>query len=194
MRHAGRRPTLPVDRGTRAAGSQGVGGQPQRPRRLRRRAARVHSWRWPCRSAKEAFLEGFSRGAARAGRCPRLRVDRRRHHARPAEHLHQCVRPGAGRWRGCAVCAQARRRATTCTSAEPSAMRVSHSKRFAARCGWAVAISNRCAYAMEMPQPRVALGLALRGVASSAIDLSDGPAWRSEPCAAPLRRRCGGGG
>ena len=28
--------------------------------------------------------------------------------------------------------------------------------------------------AMEMPQPRVALGLALRGVASSAIDLSDG--------------------
>ena len=28
--------------------------------------------------------------------------------------------------------------------------------------------------AMEMPQPRVALGLALRGVASSAIDISDG--------------------
>jgi thiamine-monophosphate kinase len=28
--------------------------------------------------------------------------------------------------------------------------------------------------AMERPQPRVALGLALRGVASSAIDLSDG--------------------
>ncbi len=28
--------------------------------------------------------------------------------------------------------------------------------------------------AMEMPQPRVALGLALRGIASSAIDLSDG--------------------
>jgi len=28
--------------------------------------------------------------------------------------------------------------------------------------------------AMEMPQPRVALGLALRGLASSAIDLSDG--------------------
>jgi thiamine-monophosphate kinase len=28
--------------------------------------------------------------------------------------------------------------------------------------------------AMELPQPRVALGLALRGVASSAIDLSDG--------------------
>jgi thiamine-monophosphate kinase len=27
---------------------------------------------------------------------------------------------------------------------------------------------------MELPQPRVALGLALRGVASSAIDLSDG--------------------
>jgi thiamine-monophosphate kinase len=27
---------------------------------------------------------------------------------------------------------------------------------------------------MEMPQPRVALGLALRGVARSAIDLSDG--------------------
>ena len=28
--------------------------------------------------------------------------------------------------------------------------------------------------AMELPQPRVALGLALRGVASAAIDLSDG--------------------
>jgi thiamine-monophosphate kinase len=28
--------------------------------------------------------------------------------------------------------------------------------------------------AMELPQPRVALGLALRGIASSAIDLSDG--------------------
>jgi thiamine-monophosphate kinase len=28
--------------------------------------------------------------------------------------------------------------------------------------------------AMEQPQPRVALGLALRGVASSAVDLSDG--------------------
>ena len=33
---------------------------------------------------------------------------------------------------------------------------------------------GRVRVAMEMPQPRVALGLALRGVASSAIDLSDG--------------------
>jgi len=33
---------------------------------------------------------------------------------------------------------------------------------------------DRVRLAMELPQPRVALGLALRGVASSAIDLSDG--------------------
>jgi len=33
---------------------------------------------------------------------------------------------------------------------------------------------TRVRSAMEMPQPRVALGLALRGVASSAIDVSDG--------------------
>ena len=33
---------------------------------------------------------------------------------------------------------------------------------------------ERVRVAMELPQPRVALGLALRGVASSAIDLSDG--------------------
>ena len=33
---------------------------------------------------------------------------------------------------------------------------------------------DRVRQAMELPQPRVALGLALRGVASSAIDLSDG--------------------
>ena len=33
---------------------------------------------------------------------------------------------------------------------------------------------DRVRRAMELPQPRVALGLALRGVASSAIDLSDG--------------------
>ncbi len=33
---------------------------------------------------------------------------------------------------------------------------------------------ERARQAMELPQPRVALGLALRGVASSAIDLSDG--------------------
>ncbi len=33
---------------------------------------------------------------------------------------------------------------------------------------------ERVRVAMEMPQPRVALGLALRGVASSAIDISDG--------------------
>ncbi|MEY4748522.1 MAG: hypothetical protein RIQ60_736 [Pseudomonadota bacterium] len=33
---------------------------------------------------------------------------------------------------------------------------------------------ERCRRAMEQPQPRVALGLALRGVASAAIDVSDG--------------------
>jgi len=33
---------------------------------------------------------------------------------------------------------------------------------------------DRVRLAMELPQPRVALGLALRGIASAAIDLSDG--------------------
>ena len=33
---------------------------------------------------------------------------------------------------------------------------------------------ERARVAMEQPQPRVALGLALRGVATSAIDVSDG--------------------
>jgi thiamine-monophosphate kinase len=31
-----------------------------------------------------------------------------------------------------------------------------------------------CAPALHQPQPRIALGLALRGIASSAIDISDG--------------------
>lgn len=33
---------------------------------------------------------------------------------------------------------------------------------------------NRCSAALHSPQPRVALGLALRGIATSAIDISDG--------------------
>jgi thiamine-monophosphate kinase len=39
-----------------------------------------------------------------------------------------------------------------------------------------------------MPQPRVALGLALRGLASSAIDCQRRPAGRPGPCAAALGR------
>jgi thiamine-monophosphate kinase len=43
--------------------------------------------------------------------------------------------------------------------------------------------------AMEMPQPRLALGQALRGIASSAIDVSDGLSGRPGPHPAPLGRR-----
>ena len=36
------------------------------------------------------------------------------------------------------------------------------------------AAAARCATALELPQPRVALGLGLRGIASAALDVSDG--------------------
>jgi thiamine-monophosphate kinase len=36
------------------------------------------------------------------------------------------------------------------------------------------AVSTSCLQALHQPQPRVALGLALRGIANSAIDISDG--------------------
>ncbi len=42
-RHAGRGAPFPVDRRARAARPQGAGGQPERPGRLRRRAARLHA-------------------------------------------------------------------------------------------------------------------------------------------------------
>ena len=42
--------------------------------------------------------------------------------------------------------------------------------------------------AMELPQPRVALGQALRGLATSAIDSQRRPARRPGPCAAALGR------
>ena len=44
--------------------------------------------------------------------------------------------------------------------------------------------------AMEQPQPRVSLGLALRGVATSAIDVSDGLHGRPFAHPAVLRSRC----
>ena len=47
--------------------------------------------------ADEAFLARFCRGAVGAGRSPRHRTGRRRHHRRAAEPLHHGVRPGAAR-------------------------------------------------------------------------------------------------
>ena len=57
-RHADRRPPLPLDRGARSARPQGARRQPERPRRLRRAAARVHA---------------RPRAAARRRRLPRRR-------------------------------------------------------------------------------------------------------------------------
>ena len=65
--------------------------------------------------ADEAWLDGVLARPVRAGRRARLRTGRRRHHARPAEHLHHRVRRGAAPARPC--CAAARAPATTSGSA-----------------------------------------------------------------------------
>ena len=111
----------------------------------------------------EAWLEGFSRRPLRAGRCARLRVDRRRHHARAAQ-------PSASR---CSAkcppvahcCVRARRRVTTSGSAARSATRGSRSKCFAERWRLPAEQFELARARMEQPTPRVALGQALRGIA-----------------------------
>lgn len=52
-----------------------------------------------------------------------------------------------------------------------AALAVAHRRR---RLRLSARVLTRCARALEFPQPRVALGLALRGIAHSAIDISDG--------------------
>ncbi len=122
--------------------------------------------------AEPEFLEGFARGPAGARRCARLRAGRRRHDARPADDLHHGVRRGSGR-RGAAALA-ARAPATTCTSAARSATPGSPSRPFAATSRSRRRTSRSPGRRWSGPQPRIALGVALRGLATSAIDVSDG--------------------
>ena len=173
-RHAGRGPALPVDRRARAARPQGAGGQPERPGRLRRASRWRSRWRWRCRASTRPSCDGFARRPARAGRRARHRAGRRRHHGRAADHRASPCSARCRPARRC--CAAARAPATTSGSAARLgdarlALEVFRGTRRAA----AAMRSTRVRRAMERPQPRVALGLALRGVAHAARStLSDG--------------------
>ena len=183
-RHAGRGPPLPLDRRARAARPQGARGQPERPRRLRRAAARVHA-----RAGAAARRRGLPRRLrarpVRARRRARLRAGRRRHDARPADDLRSPCSARCRPARPC--CARAPAPATTSTSAARSATPASRSRRSAAR---RRARRRRLRAGPPGDGAAAAARRARRARCAasrrSAIDVSDGlPATSATSCAAP---------
>ena len=122
--------------------------------------------------ADEAFLDGFARGLFALADRARLRAGRRRHHARPAHHLHHRLRRGARR-RGAAALGRARRRRRLgqrhARRRAPGARGV---PRHASRS--TPALRARCAARWSCRSRASRSACALRGVATSAIDVSDG--------------------
>jgi hypothetical protein len=170
QRHAGRRPPLPVHRGTRAAGPQGAGGQPERPGRLRRRSRWPSRWRWRCRAPTRPSSGRLARGLFALADRHGIELVGGDTTAGP---LNLCITVGPGA-RGPGAAAQRR-------AAGRRAVGQRHAGRRAAGAGGlprhgsvAGDAFERVRRAMECPEPRVALGLALRGLATSAIDISDG--------------------
>ena len=107
---------------------------------------------------------------AGAGRRAWLRTGGRRHDARAAEHLHHGLwrsAPGPGLLRSGAQAGD------DIYVSGPWGMHGWRWRCFAARCR-SGRIFNAARARLEQPTPRLALGQALRGIANSAIDVSDG--------------------
>ncbi len=117
------------------------------------------------------WLERFSAGFFALADATWRRADRRRYHARPAQSVrHHHGRSAARRGVAARRCASRRRH-----------LGVGHAGRcrigsgaFAGKDSLPEEVRIPCLAALQQPQPRVALGLALRGIANSAIDVSDG--------------------
>ena len=120
----------------------------------------------------EAWIARFRRRLLRLRRRIRRRYRRRRHHARPAQSLHHRTRRSASRARRCA--ATVRRPATWSGFPAAPAWPASAWPICRAESNCPEPWRRLCIAALEKPRPRVALGLALLGIASAAIDVSDG--------------------
>ncbi len=187
-RHAGRGPPLPVDGRARAARPQGAGGQPERPGRLRRAAAGLHAG---ARAAARSTRPCSPASRAACSRWP-TRTAASWSAATPRAARSTSASPCSARCRPARrCCARARAPATTSGSAARSATRGWRSRCSAARVALAATAFDARAPRDGAAEPRVALGLALRGIATSAIDVCDGlrrrprPRARAAPASAP---------
>ena len=170
----------------RAPRPQGAGGQPERPRGLRRRPAGLHA-RAGAAACRRCVPRSLRARAVRTGRCAWHRTRRRRHDGRAAEHLHHRVRRGAARPGPAAQRRAARRRPVG--QRQPGRRAAGAGGVPRPRCAGRRRTSRPCACAMERPQPRVALGQALRGLAHERDRPQRRPGRRPRPCPAALGRR-----
>ena len=97
----------------------------------------------------ETFLDGFSRGLLALAAAHGCELDRRRHDARPAEHLHHRVRRGAARASPAAL-RRARRRRPVCQ--RPARRRAAGAGVFRGRVALAGDDFAAARHAMELPQ------------------------------------------
>jgi PncC family amidohydrolase len=169
QRHAGGGPALPVHRGARAAGPQGAGRQPERSGRLWRAAGGLHAGAGAA-ARRRGLPRAWPRGCSRWPTA-RHRTGRRRHHRRPAEPVHHRD------WRG------------------PAGPGAAAQRRAAGDDLWVSGTLGDARLALEVFRGTVSLagepisrpcaghgaaaaaggaGPGLRGLASSAIDVSDG--------------------
>ncbi len=164
-------PALPVDRRPRAPGPQGAGGEPQRPGP---RAARS---RWPSRSPWRCRRRTMPGWPASRAVCSRSRTNTNANssaatpRAGRSTSASRCSAkyPGAPR-----CCVRVRRLVTTSGSAARWATHGWRWRRFAARCRCRHPSLNWRAFAWKCPRHAWHSGLALRGIATAAIDVSDG--------------------
>lgn len=129
--------------------------------------------------ADEVFLEGFARGLFALAEAQGIELVGGDTTQGP---LNICITAMGEVPPGRRCCARARARATSSTSVARSATPRLALEVFRGQLALGATTSKSVRAAMERPQPRVALGLALRGIATSAIGDLRRPARRSRPC------------
>ena len=160
------------DGGSASAGPQGAGGEPERPGGLRRASRWPSRWRWRCRRPTRPGSQPFSRGLfalADAHGCELVGGDTTRGPLNICITVFGEVPAGAG----AAALGRARRRRY---------LGERHAGRRAAGAGsvprHAAAARPKCsrrrASAWSSPRRASRSGQALRGIATAAIDVSDG--------------------
>ena len=142
--------------------------------------------------ADEAFLAPFARGLFALADAHGIELVGGDTTAGPLTIVHHRLRRGAGR--AGAAAATAPRAGDGSGSAARWATRGWRWRSFAAALALPGDDFDGVRRAMELPQPRVALGQALRGVAHERDRPQRRPARRPRPCAARFARRRGGRG